>query len=361
MVLAGAGVLGLLHHHRGGARQFAGQAHRPRDRGVAGGAPLEAFDLAHRFGRPEGLALAHREVAVHVAQRARRVARHVRAIGPRREGHAEPGVSGGEALAVEIRIAGHVQAAQVDRDADDLGLGRPGPLEAARRPRRVAAAGVGDHAVRRRRPGERRHLLGDLDAEGLDTRDAERRVQRGGEVAGLVEQLEHEGEELGADAQLHDFGAVGLADAALLEDLGLPDVAAVEGLLADDALESSARRLAADGGAVVARGRGDDAVVALLPGQMDADAGPAILEGAGEIRGLVLDEDPRAPPGLAHRPDEVGQVPELEQRRLADARARLDGDDLRQAVAMRGHHAPRSRRRSGSARRRRSPCRGRGA
>ena len=357
MVLAGAGVLGLLHDDGGVARQVAGEAHGGGHGRVAGRAALEALELGHRLGDVEHLALRHREVAVDVAQRPGRVARHVGAVRPGGERHAEAGVAGGEALAVEVVVAGHVQAAEVDRGADDLGVGRAGTLQAAGRAGGVAAAGVGDHDVRRVRAGEALHLAGDLEAQGLDAAHAEAAVERGGEVAGHVEQFDHVEEELGTDGELHDLGAVGLADAALLDDLRLADVAAVERLLDDDALEAVARRLAGDGGAVVARRRGDDALVALLLGHVDADAGAPVLEGAGEVGGLVLDEDARALAGLAHAAHEVGEVPELEQRRAAHAGARLDGDDLVQASSRARPSCARSRRRWGSARTRCSPCR----
>ena len=81
-------------------------------------------------------------------------------------------------------------------------------------------------------PVTARISFGDLEAERLDAGHAKARVERRGEVAGLVEQLEHVAEQLRTHRQLHDLGAERLADAGLLDDLGLADVPGVERLLA---------------------------------------------------------------------------------------------------------------------------------
>ena len=155
VVLAGARVLRLLHDDGGVARQLAGEADGRGHGGVAGRAALQALELDQRLGDVEDLALGDREVAVDVAQRAGRVARHVGAVRPGGEGHAEAGVAGGEALAVEVVVAGHVQAGEVDRGAHDLRVGGAGALQAAGGARGVAAAGVRDDDGRRVGAGER--------------------------------------------------------------------------------------------------------------------------------------------------------------------------------------------------------------
>ncbi len=67
--------------------------------------------------------------------------------------------------------------------------------------------------------------------------------------------------------------------------------------------------------------------------------GATILEGAGQVGGLVLDEDAGALAGLAGGAHQVGQVAQLEHGRVAHAGLGLDGDDVVEAVAVVAHHA----------------------
>ena len=75
VVLAGAGVLGLLDHHDLVAVHLAGQGDGGGQARVARGAALEALQLGQQLGDVEDLALGDELVLVHVAQAAGRVAR----------------------------------------------------------------------------------------------------------------------------------------------------------------------------------------------------------------------------------------------------------------------------------------------
>ena len=72
----------------------------------------------------------------------------------------------------------------------------------------ISAAGVGDDDGVGLPAGARPHLPRDLDAERLDPADAERRVEARVEVAGLLERLQEDVEELGADREALDLRAV---------------------------------------------------------------------------------------------------------------------------------------------------------
>ncbi len=97
--------------------------------------------------------------------------------------------------------------------------------------------------------------------------------------------------------------------------------------------------LGGDRGAVVAAGGRDHAFVAFLGRFVGADRSPAGFEAAGGVGGFVFDQD-RAPlPGSEMRADHLGELAQLEQRRVADLGLALDADDVGVAVAGLGHHA----------------------
>ncbi len=126
-MLAGARVLGLLDNYDLVLLELARDNHRRGQRGVAGGPALEALDVRKQLRREEDLSLGDRDVSVQVAEAARGIARHIDAVGVDVEGEAEAGVPGGEGLAVEVPVAGHVESGQVHAGADDLRLIRAAP------------------------------------------------------------------------------------------------------------------------------------------------------------------------------------------------------------------------------------------
>ena len=107
-------------------------------------------------------------------------------------------------------------------------------LEAARRPRQIAAARIGDDDMLGVFAELREGLLGNLHAECLDAANRGRRIERGIVIARLLEDRERLVEELRADTQLDDFRAEGLTGPLLLEDLRLSDAPRVIALLNDD-------------------------------------------------------------------------------------------------------------------------------
>ncbi len=122
MVLAGAGVLGLLDDDDLVLVHLAGQGDGGGQAGVAGRAALQAFELGEQLGHVEDFALGDELVFIHVAQRAGGVARHIHPVRPGGEGHAKTGMPGGEGFAVEIAVGGHVQPGQIDRAGHDPGV-----------------------------------------------------------------------------------------------------------------------------------------------------------------------------------------------------------------------------------------------
>src|SRR5512132_2755354 len=104
-MLPGSGVFGLLDDKNLVLRHLLRERKRGGQRGISRRAALKTLETREKFGHIERLALRHKEIAVHVAQRPRGVAGYIDTIWVRCERHPEAGVAGGERLAIEVVIA----------------------------------------------------------------------------------------------------------------------------------------------------------------------------------------------------------------------------------------------------------------
>ena len=225
-----------------------------------------------------------------------------------------------------------MQALEVDRGGDHLGLAAR--LEQAPgRPGQVAPAGVGaDHRIGI--PAEPlAELQGDLVAQRLDAQDAVGGVERGVEVARLLQGAQERVEELRAHRELDDLGPQGLALAGLLDDLGLARPARIEALLDHDAAQPRHGAAGGHGRPVVAAGGGHHPGIALAAGVVDRGGGATDLEAARRVGGLVLDEDPGSLAWAAQLSSQFGQVAQFQERGVADREAPLDLDHVLKGVA----------------------------
>ena len=252
-------------------------------------------------------------------------------------GHAEAGVGGGEALAVELGVAGHAEALQIHAGGNDLGVA-PGLLQPAGGTGEVAAAGVGAHHHVGVSAAAVAELVGQLPAQGLHAAHAKGGVQGGIEKAGLLQHHQHLIEQLRTHRQLEHFRAQGLALAGLLHDLRLAAALGVVALLDNDALQALHRGLGSHCRAIVAAGGGDDALVAHLFGLVDGGHRPAFLKASGGVGRLVLDENTRALAGSGALAGQFGQVLQLEDGGVAHVELLLQADVILQGVAGVVHH-----------------------
>ena len=332
-VLAGTGVLGLLDHDDPVLVQLLCQGEGGSKRRVARRPPLHTFQLCQQLGDVEHLALGHRNKTVHVAQCAGGIAGYVGAIRPAAEGYREAGMAGGEGLAVEVMIRGHVQTGKVNTGGDHDAVPGTGLPEPACRARHVAAAGMrGDDHIRES-PGQLPDLSGQFEAQRLDAEDGIRGIQGGIEVAGFPEHLEEDIEEFRPYRQADHLGAIGLTGAGLLGDLGLCNACAVKGLLHHNAMQARPGGLRGHCRAVVAAGGRHHPGITTPLRLVHRQRGTPVLERTRGIRGLVLEQDPRP---LARRGQDACQrrdVVKLNQRRLPHARTTLDATRRRHIIA----------------------------
>ena len=331
-MLAGAGVFRLLRDDDLILIQLLRKGERRRKARVARGALFHALKRGKRLGDVEHLALLHGDVAIHVAERARCAARHVAVIRVGRVRHAEAGVRGGEGLAVELCVARHAEAAEVDGRRHDLCVAA-GLFEAARGAGQVAAARVcaDDHI--RVAAIALFELMPKLPAERFHAAHAEGGIERGVEIAGLFQHHEHFIEQLRADGKLEHFRAERFALARLFDDLRLAALLGVVAFLHDDALEALHRRLGSHSRAVVAARRGDDALVAHLLCMVDARGRAALLEAARRVRSFILHKDARALAGLCIFAGKRRQVVQFEDRGVAHVEFPLDADVILKRIA----------------------------
>ena len=113
-MLARAGVLGLADYQDLILRQLLSQAEGGGQRGISGGAALQALQVCQQLGDAHNFALRHGDIAIHVAQGTGGRTGHVGAIRPVGKRDAEAGVAGGTGLPVELGVRGHVQAGQIN-------------------------------------------------------------------------------------------------------------------------------------------------------------------------------------------------------------------------------------------------------
>ena len=201
-----------------------------------------------------------------------------------------------------------------------------------------AAAGIGAHNHVGIPAKLGAALKGNLMAQCFDAGDAEGGIEGSIEEVGVLQQGEGLIEELGAHGDLHHLGSHGLAGPGLLNDLGLAHLPGVVGFLDDDALEALHRGLGGHGGAVVAGGRGDDALIAVSLGKGHRTGGPAGLKGAGGVGHLILHTDGGAIAGLGALAGQGGQVPQREERGIAHSGQPLHPFYLLHGEPRRGHH-----------------------
>ena len=335
-MLAGAGVFGLLGNDDLVLIQLLRQRKGSCQRGVAGGALFHTFQSSQSLGDVEDLALLDGHIAIHVTQGTGGRTGHVAVVGIGGIGHAEAGVGGGEGLAVELIVGSHGQAGQINRSGNDLGVAA-GLAQAAGGAGQVAAAGVGaNHHIGVLAKAVHK-LMAQLPAQGLHAGDTEGGVQRGVEVAGIFQHQQSLIEQLGTHRQLQDFGAQSLALTGLFHDFGLAHALGVIALLDDDALQTLHGGLRGHGSAVVAGGSGHNALVAHLLGMVHRGGGAALLEGAGGVGGLVLDEDAGALAGSGALSGQRGQVVQLKNGGVAHVILLLDADMILQGIAGIGH------------------------
>ena len=83
-------------------------------RGIAGGAALQALQVCQQLGDAHNFALRHGDIAIHIAQGTGGRTGHVGAIRPVGKRDAEAGMAGGTGLPVELGVRGHVQAGQIN-------------------------------------------------------------------------------------------------------------------------------------------------------------------------------------------------------------------------------------------------------
>ena len=337
-MFAGSGVLRLLNDDRLVAVHLLRDREGRRQRGVSGGPPVESFDDRQGFRHVEDFALRDGDIPVHIAQRTRRVSGNVRPVRPRGEGNSKPGVSGRERFPVEVAIAGHVKAGEIDAGADNSGLRRSDLSESARRAGQISAAGVRSDNGVRELPLAFQKLLGDLRAQRLDPGDAEGRIERGVEEACFLQNKKEVVEKLRSDGHLQDFRAVRFALSSLLENLRLTDAATVEKFLENDAFEVAHIRLGRDGRSVVSACGCDHAFIAPLFRVIAGDGGPAVLKTAGGVARFVLEEDPSPLALRSERPGCSGQVFQLDERRIPDIRLGLDHFDFIEGIPGLSHH-----------------------
>ena len=147
-----------------------------------------------------------------------------------------------------------MQSGEIHRDGDDLGLVTAHLAQATGSSGDVAATGVGDDDGVGLASVALLHLVTDLGAEGLDARDAVRRVEAGVEIASVLQCAQQHVEKFRSDRQFDHFSAVGLTGPGFFDNLGLADVTGVVDLLDDDARQSALSGLGGDGGTVVSAG-----------------------------------------------------------------------------------------------------------
>ena len=253
-------------------------------------------------------------------------------------GHAEAGVGGGKALAVELAVAGHAQALEIHRRGHHLGAAA-GLLQAPGSAGQVAAAGIGaDHHIGMAAAALHK-LMGQLPAQGLHAAYTEGGVEGGVEVAGLLQHHQHLIEQLRPYAQLQHLSPQSFALAGLLDDFRLAAEMGVIALLDDDALKALHSGLGGHRRAVIAAGGGDDALIPQLLGVVHRGYRPPLLKAAGRVGGLVLDEDPGALAGSGVFPGQSSQVVQLENRGIAHIEPALEADVVLQGIAGVVHHS----------------------
>ena len=247
-------------------------------------------------------------------------------------------MSRGEGFKVKIPVAGHVKPLKVHAGPDDRHVSRPGLLKPPGGARHVASPGVGNHHRCGKAAVLAAALLGDLPADGLDSGDAQGRVEGCIEEARLLKNAQQIVKKLRPHAGLDDLCAVGLALAGLLHYLRLAPVPAVEDLLGDDRLKVVHIGLGDQGCPVVAARGGGHSFEALRRREMARQGRPTVLEAPGRVGGLVLHQDPGPLAPGRQGPGRPGQVVQLHQRGVSHVGGGLNRPHPVEVVPKLAHH-----------------------
>ena len=281
-MLACARVLGLLNNDHLIFIHLLSNTECRRECSVAGRTLFKALKGSKRFGDEEYAALGDGNISIHVTERTRGTSRDIGTVGIYAERNAESGMTRGKALLVELLIACHVKTGKVNACADDLCIA-VSLAKSASGTGKVAAACVGaDNSI-----GITVELCAELlcylVTESFDTGNAEWRVQRSIEVAGLFKKAKNGGEKLGAYGELNDLCTEGFAFTSLFNNLGLTDASAVIALLNDDAFKTCHCGMAGNRCAVVSAGGSNNALIAELLCLIYARAGTPCLKASAGV------------------------------------------------------------------------------
>lgn len=203
-VLACAGVFGLLHNDALIFVHFLCKTECCCKSGVACGSLFKTFEGSESFGDEEYAALRNGNIPVHVAEGTCRTARNIGTVRVYAERNAEACVPGCEALFVELSIACHVQAGEVDACTDNFCM-TVGFAQTACSAGEIAAARIGadnNIGITIKLCTE---LLSNFITQSFNTGNAERGVEGSVEIACFFKQAENRAEKLGTDGELDNF------------------------------------------------------------------------------------------------------------------------------------------------------------
>ncbi len=104
VVFTCASIFSFLDNHHLVLVHLPGKGDRGCQAGIPGWAALNAFYFGEQLGHIKNLALGNQLVFIHITQRTGSIAGNIHPVRPGSEGHAKPGMPGGEGFAVKIAV-----------------------------------------------------------------------------------------------------------------------------------------------------------------------------------------------------------------------------------------------------------------